>query len=154
MRDLSQCTFTGRLGFDAEIRYTAGGGAVTNLSLAVGRDFKPKGSDTWTERTLWLRCSLWDRLAEKHAELKKGQPVMVIGELEPDDYEKDGVRVQRVQLRVTAIELLHRPSREAAAHATGDAPARGGSNRPARNTDRQQPPPSSRDDFEDDEIPF
>lgn len=156
MRDLSQCSFTGRLGADADLRYTASGQAVTNMRLAIGRDYKPKGGDEWKERTLWLQCRLWGKLGERAADLKKGTAVFVSGELDPDDYnDNDGKPVSKIQFNVLHLEVLDRPRRgDASAGASAHAPAQ---NRPSQ-APRQPPSRPAHDptgsDIEDDEIPF
>ena len=50
--DLNQCNFIGRLGKDPEIKYTPGGEAVCNFSIAVGESWKTKSGEK-QERTEW-----------------------------------------------------------------------------------------------------
>ena len=74
----------GNLGRDPEMRYTADGTPVTTFSVATNRRWtRPDG--TQGERTVWFRVSAWRRQAEVcNQYLRKGQQVLVEGELQPD----------------------------------------------------------------------
>ena len=84
----------GRLGRDPEMRYTPGGAAVTNFSLATTSKLsKSSTSDCpngWKESydgknwelTTWFRVTVWRNLAEAvNQYLEKGSQVFVEGEL-------------------------------------------------------------------------
>jgi len=75
----------GNLGRDPEMRYTPGGQAVTNFSVATSR--KWTGSDgERKEETVWFRVSVWGKQAEAANQyLKKGRQVLVEGRLVPDE---------------------------------------------------------------------
>jgi single-strand DNA-binding protein len=79
-----QLTVVGNLGKEPEMRYTAGGQAVTSFSVACSR--KWTGADSVKhEETTWVRVSAWGKLAEITSQyLKKGHEVMVQGRLNPD----------------------------------------------------------------------
>jgi single-strand DNA-binding protein len=74
----------GNLGRDPEMRYTPGGQAVTNFSIATSRQYT--GSDgQQVKETIWFRISAWGKLAETcNQYLKKGRSVLVEGRLVPD----------------------------------------------------------------------
>ncbi len=74
----------GNLGRDPEMRYTPGGQAVTNFSIATSRQYT--GSDgSQVKETIWFRISAWGKLAETcNTYLKKGRSVLVEGRLIPD----------------------------------------------------------------------
>jgi single-strand DNA-binding protein len=68
-----------------ELRYTSGGKAVGNVTVAVNR-----GKDD-NKQTDFHRVTLWEGLAENAAQLVKGTSVLVIGRLESREYEtKEG----------------------------------------------------------------
>ena len=75
----------GNLGRDPEMRYTPGGQAVTNFSVATSRKYT--GSDgTLVNETIWFRISAWGKQAETcNQYLKKGSRVLVEGRLVPDN---------------------------------------------------------------------
>ena len=79
------------LGQDPEIKYTAGGAAVTTLSIATSDSWKDKDSGMDQERTEWHRVVLWRRLAEVAGEyLKKGSKVYIEGQLQTRKWEQEG----------------------------------------------------------------
>ena len=92
---------TGKLGSDAEMKFTANGTAVLSFSLAVA------GSKEG-EETQWLRVSVWAELATElntHGRLVKGAECYVAGKLKMDAWAgPDGV--QRHGLSVSAWECV------------------------------------------------
>jgi single-strand DNA-binding protein len=74
----------GNLGRDPEMRYTPGGKAVTNFTVATSE--KWTGSDGEVhERTAWWRVSAFGKLGEVCNEyLSAGQKVLVEGTMNPD----------------------------------------------------------------------
>ena len=84
---LNRVTLVGRLGRDPELKQTANGLSYANVSLATSK--KVKGE----EKTTWHNLVAFNKTAEILAEYgKKGRLVLVEGELEVDQYEKDGVK--------------------------------------------------------------
>ena len=74
----------GNLGRDPEMRYTPGGQAVTNFSVAVN-DSYTNNSGERIERTIWFRVTTWGKQAETcNQYLKKGRKVLVEGRLVVD----------------------------------------------------------------------
>jgi single-strand DNA-binding protein len=74
----------GNLGRDPEMRYTQGGQAVTNFSVAVNDNYTNSQGER-VERTIWFRVSTWGKQAEICAQyLKKGRKVLVEGRLVAD----------------------------------------------------------------------
>lgn len=82
MSDLNQCTFTGRLGADPEVRSFQNGGKVCNFRLAVGQSWKDKASGERKERTEWVTVAITNEglagIAERF--LRKGSRVAISGE--------------------------------------------------------------------------
>ena len=63
VRGLNKAQLIGSLGRDPELRYTAAGAAVANVTVAVNRLRRgPDGSTV--AQTEWFRVVLWDTLAE------------------------------------------------------------------------------------------
>lgn len=95
-------TFVGRLGADAEVRYTQDGKAVASFNCAVDCGYGDK------KTTLWVRCNLWGKQAESvSAYLKKGGQVGVTGELSERSWDdKDGQTRKSLEVRVGEIQLL------------------------------------------------
>jgi len=74
----------GNLGRDPEMRYTPGGTAVTNFSVATSRQYTASDG-TPVKETAWFRVSAWGKQAETcNQYLRKGSKVLVEGRLTPD----------------------------------------------------------------------
>ena len=74
----------GNLGRDPEMRYTPGGQAVTNFSVATSRQYTASDGNQVKE-TIWFRVSTWGKQAETcNQYLKKGSKVLVEGRLTAD----------------------------------------------------------------------
>jgi single-strand DNA-binding protein len=117
-------------GKDAEVKYTQGGDAITQFSVALQSGYGEKQVATW------LSCSLWGERGTKVAPfLLKGTRIGITGELTNRKYMKDGAERYSLELRVSDITLL------------GSKDASTGS------TQRQDTQSNSQDDFESD-VPF
>ena len=88
---INKVILVGNLGQDPEVKYTAGGAAVTTLSLSTSESWKDKDTGQDQEKTEWHRVVLWRRLAEIAGEyLKKGSKVYIEGQLQTRKWEQDG----------------------------------------------------------------
>lgn len=71
----------GNLGRDPEMRYTPGGQAVTNFSVATSRQYTTSDGNQVKETT-WFRVSTWGKQAETcNQYLQKGSKVLVEGRI-------------------------------------------------------------------------
>lgn len=105
-RDLNRFECIGRLGQDPETRYMPNGTAVTNISLAVGDDYKNKAGEK-VEQTEWVRVSAFDKLAEIMAEyLKKGSKVYIAGKMKTRKWEKDGQTHYATEIHASEMYML------------------------------------------------
>lgn len=81
MIDLNQCTFTGRLGADPEIRRTQEGKPIANLRLAVSDTWRDRNSGERKEKTEWISVTIFSeglcKISEQY--LRKGSKVLVQG---------------------------------------------------------------------------
>ena len=94
----------GNVGRDPEMRYTAGGQAVTSFSVASNRRYR--GSDgEQREETDWFNVSAFGRLSEIcNQYLTRGQQVYIEGRLRGRSYtDRDGQ--PRISLDVTLSEM-------------------------------------------------
>ena len=108
MASVNKVILIGNLGRDPEVRYTPGGSAVCNISLATTRNWKDKNSGEKMEETEWHRVVFFDRLAEIAGEyLKKGRPVYVEGRLKTRKWtDKDGVEKYTTEVMADKMHLL------------------------------------------------
>ena len=104
---INKVILVGNLGQDPEIKYTAGGAAVTTLSIATSDSWKDKDSGMEQERTEWHRVVLWRRLAEIAGEyLKKGSKVYIEGQLQTRKWEKEGQTRYTTELIARDMQFL------------------------------------------------
>lgn len=81
----NRVTLVGNLGRDPELRYTANGSAVCNLSVATNEVWKDNTGEQ-RKRTTWWRVAVWGKQAESCSEyLNKGRPVLVEGRMRADE---------------------------------------------------------------------
>ena len=82
-KGVNKCIIMGRLGQDPEVRYSQGGTAFCNITVATGEEWKDKQTGEKKEKTEWHRIVFSGKLAEIAGEyLKKGSQVYVEGKLE------------------------------------------------------------------------
>ena len=103
---LNRVELIGRLGRDAELRYTPDAVAVATFNLATDR---PKLAAPQPE-TDWHRVVAWRKLGEFAGEyLTKGRLVFVAGRLTYRDFEgRDGQQRRAAEIVATEIILLDR----------------------------------------------
>lgn len=106
---MNQATLIGHLGADIEIRVTQDGFPIGTCRVATTERWKDKEGKK-QERTTWHTVKVFGKRAEALKEfLTKGRQVMVQGQIEVDEYEKDGQKRQAVTVAVRdagLIELL------------------------------------------------
>jgi single-strand DNA-binding protein len=143
MASVNKVNLIGNLGRDPEVRYTQGGSAVANFTMAT--------TDTWQdqagekkERTEWHRIVVWGKQAEIVGEyLRKGRPVYVEGSLQTREWtDREGNKRYTTEVRAQRIQFLGRPDDRGAAAA---APA-------ASTAPEEAGEPSG--GYSDDDIPF
>ena len=90
-RGINKVILIGNLGNDPDIRYTASGSAVANISLATAESWRDKATGEQQERTEWHKIVFFGRLAEIVGEyLKKGSKIYIEGQLQTRKWEQDG----------------------------------------------------------------
>lgn len=86
---------------DPELRYTPGGTAVCDFSLAVNRKWRDKQSDQMKEEVSFIDCVIWARAAEVISEyMKKGNPILVDGELRQERWKDKQTDQNRSKIKV------------------------------------------------------
>lgn len=138
-------TVVGNLTGDPELRFTPGGAAVANFTVAsTPRLFDRQTNEFKDGETLFARCSVWRDYAENVAEsLTKGSRVIVTGKLKARSYkDKDGndrtaweVDVEEVgpALRYATAQPVRTPSKNTG----GQSPWPGQQSQPAQAPQQQ-----------------
>ena len=85
---VNKAILIGNLGRDPELKYTPGGQAVANFSLATTERWSSQDGQK-NERTVWHNVVAWGRQAELAKEyLRKGRQVYIEGRIDNRSYDK------------------------------------------------------------------
>lgn len=152
-RGINKVILIGNCGADPEVRYSASGSAIANVTIATSETWKDKQTGQPQERTEWHRVVFFNRLGEIAGEyLKKGSKVYIEGSLRTRKWQ-DKSGQDRYTTEIVANEMQMLDSRGSSQSGAYE-PAQGGA--PAQSAPQQQPAsaaPAGFDDFDDD-IPF
>lgn len=81
-RGVNRVTILGNLGNDPEVKHTASGSAIANLTVATSESWNDKATGEKREAVEWHRVVLFGKLAEVAGEyLRKGSQVYIEGQL-------------------------------------------------------------------------
>ena len=145
--DLNRVQLLARVGQDPEIRYTQGGSAILNMSVATNRTWKQDGEKR--QQTNWHRIVIFGKLAETMGDMiKKGTRCFIEGSLETRKWDRDGTTHY-------TTEVIIRPYEGGVTLLSGfEARGSGGSGDSGRQSAAQEPAEPS-DGFPfDDDVPF
>lgn len=142
MASVNKVILVGHLGRDPELRYTPGGTAVANFSLATNEAWTDKSGEK-QERTEWHRIVVWGKQAEIAGEyLKKGKQIFIEGSLQTREWnDREGNKRQTTEIRAQRLIMLGRGE--------GRSEGRAGAASPQGGEEFDQGPPAG-----DDDIPF
>lgn len=143
MASVNKVILIGNLGRDPELRYTQGGQAVANFTLATNERFANKAGEQ-QERTEWHRIVAWGKTGELCAQyLSKGRTVYIEGKLQTREWEdKEGHKRSTTEIVAQNVTFLGGPRSGAGGGAGGGAGSSSSSER-----EPSGPPPG-------DDIPF
>ncbi len=106
-RGVNKVILVGRVGKDPEVRYTQGGAAVANFSMATSEQWNDKQTGEKVERTEWHNIVAWNRLGEIVGEyVTKGAHLYVEGKLQTDEFEKEGQKHYRTKVIALSLQML------------------------------------------------
>jgi single-strand DNA-binding protein len=154
-RGVNKVILVGNLGRDPEIKYTASGAAIANITIATSESWNDKQSGEKVEKTEWHRVVAFQRLAEIMGEyLKKGSQVYIDVKLQTRKWQDQNGQ-DRYSTEVVASDMQMLGSR--GGEGGGSQPNTGGGFRSKPQPQQQQQqaaPASSGGGFDDDDIPF
>ncbi|MFK5924318.1 MAG: single-stranded DNA-binding protein [Verrucomicrobiota bacterium] len=100
MANLNKVMLIGNLTRDPEVRYTPKGTAVTDLGLAINRNYSTDDGEK-REETTFVDITFWGRQAETLGQyMKKGRPLYVEGRLQLDSWDDKTTGQKRSKLKV------------------------------------------------------
>jgi single-strand DNA-binding protein len=134
---VNKVILVGRLGRDPETRYTGGGQAVANFSVATDETYKDRNGER-QKRTEWHKIVVWGKQAEIAQQyLKKGSLIFIEGRIQSREWQdKEGQKRTSFEIVATNFRMLGGRAEGAAAGA-GAGATRGG----ADDFDHQAAPP-------------
>jgi single-strand DNA-binding protein len=152
---VNKVILVGRLGRDPETRFTSGGQAVANFSVATDESYKDRNGER-QKRTEWHKIVVWGKQAEIAQQyLKKGSLVFIEGRIQSREWQdKEG------QKR-TSFEIVANNFRMLGGRGEGGSMAAGAGAGVARAEDHDQSGPGddafpggSGPEISDEDIPF
>ncbi|MBD3280162.1 single-stranded DNA-binding protein [Candidatus Dojkabacteria bacterium] len=153
--DLNEAQVIGNITQDLEVRYTTGGSAVVNFSVATNRSYRKQGADDWTEEVTFHNIVVWGNDAEYMSQrASKGTRVYIKGRLQTRSWDdadgKKNYRTEIVANRVILLDRYERGSQQAGSGGEGpeksapkDTKAKSAKNKPAGG-----------DEIDPDDLPF
>jgi single-strand DNA-binding protein len=117
---VNKVILVGRLGRDPETRYTGGGQAVANFSVATDETYKDRNGER-QKRTEWHKIVVWGKQAEIAQQyLKKGSLIFIEGRIQSREWQdKEGQKRTSFEIVASNFRMLGGRSDAAAAGAGG-----------------------------------
>ena len=133
---MNKVVLTGRLVRDAELSYIASTATPKmSFSIAVERNYQ---KDKNNKKVDFINCEMIGKHTENLCQyVTKGKQILVEGELNIDNYEKDGEKRSFTKVKVDRLEFLS-----------------GNSNANTENKQNNEYKIEEFNDFDEDEIPF
>ena len=102
---INQVTLVGRLTKDPELRYTADGKAVSNVTIAVNRPFRNKEGEYEAD---FVQCTLWKKTAENTAQYcRRGSIIGITGRIQTRHYEnQEGKKVYVTEVVAEMVQFV------------------------------------------------
>ncbi|UCD18428.1 MAG: single-stranded DNA-binding protein [Candidatus Zixiibacteriota bacterium] len=125
MASVNKVILIGNLGKDPELRYTPGGQAVANFSLATSEKWRDKDG-AMQDKTEWHNIVLWGRQAEIAKEyLSKGRQVYIEGRIQTRSWDdKEGNKRYTTEVVAQRLQFLGtREQAPSAVPASEDVPS-------------------------------
>lgn len=101
---MNQVTLLGFVGQDPELRETREGTQVCNFQLATSIKWTDRNGEK-RERTEWHKCRAWRNIAKRCSNIRKGDRVMIVGELRTEEYEYNCKCGERIVKHFTYIDI-------------------------------------------------
>lgn len=102
---INQVTLVGRLTKDPELRYTPDGKAVSNITLAVNRNFRNTAGDYEAD---FVHCTIWNKTAENTAQYcRKGSIIGITGRIQTRRYDnQEGKKVYVTEVVAELVQFI------------------------------------------------
>lgn len=140
MKSVNKVTLMGAVGKDPEIRVSQSGMTIANFSLATSKKQKDK-----SEITQWHNLVAFQKTAELVQQfVSKGSKLYVEGEIQYQEYDKDGVKRIATKIIVNDMSFLSDKNNQSSNQHTQKAP----------HNDKKNAYESADCSMVDDDVPF
>jgi len=144
---INKVILVGNLGKKPEIRFTSGGAAIANFSVATSESWTDKTTGQKVEKTEWHRVTVFGKLADICQKyLDKGSKVYIEGKIQTRKWDKDGVDQYTTEIVVSGwnatLQMLDSKTHGVDPQDVEEV------------TEQPKIEPVAADDFEDKDIPF
>ena len=130
MPNYNKVMLMGRLTRDPEVRYSANGTAITNIGLAVNRNWRNQDGQTQEEVTFVDVTAFGKRGEAVGQYLKKGRPIFIEGHLRMEQWDdkQTGQKRSKLAIIMDAFEFIDSRGEGEGGNFSGGggAPAAGG----------------------------
>ena len=124
MASVNKVILIPNVGKDPDVKFTPGGQAVANFSVACNEQWKDKAG-VEQKRTEWVRIVAWGKLAELCGQyLQKGRQVYVEGKMQTREWtDKENVKKWTTEVVAKEVTFLGKGEGRGEAAAPSGAPA-------------------------------
>ena len=156
-RGVNKVILVGNLGKDPDMKYTASGAAIANITIATSESWTDKQTNEKVDKTEWHRVVFFRRLAEVVGEyLRKGSQVYIEGKLQTRKWQgQDGLDRYTTEIVASEMQMLGSRGGDGGGRPQGGGGGGFRSNQPQPAQNAPAPAQSGPDNsFDDDDIPF
>lgn len=159
-RSVNKVTLLGNVGKDPEIRSSASGVMVANLTLATSDRFQD-AQGNWQDRTEWHNLVAFKRTAEIVRDyVKKGSKLYIEGKITTNSWDDKETGAKRYRTEILVNELVLLSGRDEGSGGGGYSRSTNAGSSSSSTASFDQRPPAGQDDIaqsaeiSDDDIPF
>lgn len=110
MPSMNTVIIAGNLTKDPELRALPSGTYVADFRLAINEKYRTKDGED-RETVCYVDVQVWGRMAETCSEfLRKGSGALVEGRLDYQQWETEGQKRSKLQVRAMRVQFLDRPA--------------------------------------------
>lgn len=102
---INQVILVGRLTKDPELRYTPDGHAVSNVTIALNRNYKNSNGEYLAD---FVQCTIWKKAAENTAQFcQKGSIIGITGRIQTRHYnDHEGRKVYITEVTAEHVKFM------------------------------------------------
>jgi len=92
----------GNIGADVTVRQSQNGNKIASVSMATNKNVKVDGQ--WQNKSTWHQIVAFGKIAERLAQLRKGEQVFIVGEITVEQWQsQDGQQRTATKVYVSKV---------------------------------------------------